>query len=165
MGLIKVWWRRELVQVVHVQGQPGRTVCGLDIPDSARTAPGREVACETCRAALGEVGRPAARPAEPVVEAARVADLVAEVERLQGQLRAARPKIAALEQVRDRLSAEKVELLKRADAAVAQAEAAEAGLAVARAEIELLRASLADERRRVEQRDRLGAMRAGRGPA
>lgn len=162
MNPIKVWWRRELVQVVHVQAAPGRTVCGLDIPDSARTAPGREVVCEVCKAALVEAGRPAARPAEPVVEAARVADLVAEVERLQAQLRAARPKIAALEQVRDRLSAEKVELLKREEAATARAEAAEAGLADALAEIGLLRLSLADERRRVEERDRLAAARAGR---
>ena len=158
MGLIKVWWRVGLVQAVHVQAAEGRTVCGIEVPDSARTGPGREVACDGCRAALGEASRPAVA-AGPTVQEARVADLVAENDRLQAQLRSLRPKVATLEQVRDRLAAEKMSLHTREGAAVARAAAAEAALAEAEAEIELLRLSLADERRRVEQRDRLGAVR------
>lgn len=166
MGLRKVWWRVGLVQAVHVQAAEGRTVCGIEVPDSARTGPGREVACDGCRAALGEASRPAVA-AGPTVQEARTADLVAEVDRLQAQLRVLRPKVATLEQVRDRLSAEKMAVHKREAAAVARAEAAEAALAEAEAEVGLLRAALADERRRVAERDRLGlaVRRRARGAA
>lgn len=167
MGLIKVWWRDGLVQAVHVQAAEGRTVCGIEVPDSARTGPTREVSCVACRAALVDVKPPAAPVAPPTVQDARVAGLVTEVDRLQGQLRVMRPKVSALETVRDRLGAEKIELRKREEAAVARAEAAEAALAEAEAEAELLRAALADERRRVAERDRLGlaVRRRARGAA
>lgn len=166
MAVRKVWWRAGLVQAVHVQAAAGHTVCGVEVPDAARTGPGpgREVACDRCRAALGEVSRPAVA-AGPTVQEAHVADLVAEVDRLQGQLRALRPKVATLEQVRDRLASEKMALHRREEAAVARAEAAEAALAKAETEIELLRAALADERRRVAERDRLGLAVRRRGAA
>lgn len=114
MNPIKVWWRRELVQVVHVQAAPGRTVCGLDIPDSARTAPGREVVCAVCRAALAEDARPAATRAQ---EQVGLAAALARIEELEGLAKVA--------------EAERVALSKRAEVLAGELKASRRAATVA----------------------------------
>ena len=93
---MRVWWRSGLVQAVHVQAAPGRTVCGIEIPDDARTAPGREVVCAGCLAGRPIATSPASgeRVAEVeallmAVEAERVA-LGKRVAVLEGELKTAR---------------------------------------------------------------------------
>ena len=86
---MRVWWRSGLVQAVHLQAAPGRTICGIEIPDDARTAPGREVVCAGCLA-----GRPIAMsPAS----GERVAELEALLTVAEAERAALGKRVAVLE--------------------------------------------------------------------